>query len=84
MFVDALAAVVVDLCHFGILLGSVLAFCGVWGHFFFGALARDWSTVGRSLVAILRMVVYDYDLQAMELVRARGGRESAHAPARKT
>ena len=67
LYIDALESIAADLFHYLFILGSMLAFLGVWGHFFFGGNAHDWATVGRSFVSILRMVVYDYDLEAMEL-----------------
>jgi hypothetical protein len=65
----AFSGIAVDLFHYGIVLGAALAFLGVWGHFYFGTVAPDWSSVRKSFMAVMRMVVYDYDLKAMEAVR---------------
>ena len=92
-FIVAFTAVGVDLFHYGIIVGVALTFIGVWGHFYFGTLAPDWSSISGSFVSVIRMAVYDYDLIAMEAVR-RGTsekreiaycylRSSARAPRRR-
>jgi len=68
VLVESISRAGIELLHYGIVFGVILAFFGVWGFFMFGALALEWSTPQRSMTTMLRLIQYDYNLDNMYLV----------------
>lgn len=68
VFTDAMARAWEDIVHFCIVFTVILVMFGVWGHFFFGNQAVEWSTVVKSMGAVIRFSQFDYDLVSMQQV----------------
>jgi len=65
----------------------ILTAYGIWGHVSFGSQVADWRTIGLSVDATIRLIMYDYDLLGTHAaLRARWPRDDdnhnvpAHPP----
>jgi hypothetical protein len=63
---DSLTMAFKDLAHFALLFIVLMCCFGTWGHFMFGTQAPDWRSINTSIVSVIRYMMYDYDLIAME------------------
>lgn len=52
--------------HFGFLFFVVMFAYAIVGHLLFGSLMHEWSTLGASVFAVVKMAMFEHNLDAMQ------------------